>query len=40
MAAEEPGVTNGLVYIERARVRFSELGGGELPPFVANQRVL
>lgn len=40
MAAEELGVTNGLVFVERARLRFIELGGGERPPFVGGRRVL
>jgi len=40
MAAHELGATEGLVFVERARLRFIELGGGEMPPFVAGQRVL
>jgi hypothetical protein len=34
MAAQELGTHDGLVYWERARLRFIELGGGELPPHV------
>jgi hypothetical protein len=34
MAAGELGTHDGLVYWERARLRFIELGGGELPPHV------
>lgn len=40
MAADELGVHDGLVFVERERLRFIELGGGELPPCVSGQRVL
>jgi hypothetical protein len=34
LAADELGTHDGLVYWERARLRFIELGGGEVPPHV------
>lgn len=40
MAADELSVSWGLVFVERARVHFLALGGGELPPRVGGQRVL